>query len=96
MRTLVEAILLLTLIIFLYQFYSYAVTSKGEEKQKRCQATGIISATIGMVCLVYQTPVTAFAGLILMMFGFRLIAHGLDRIDKNIFIDRYQDDDTKQ
>jgi hypothetical protein len=25
----------------------------------------------------------------LIMIGFRLIAHGLDRLDKNIFIDRY-------
>jgi hypothetical protein len=29
-----------------------------------------------------------------MMFGFRLVSFGLDRIDKNTFIDHYGDDDT--
>jgi hypothetical protein len=47
--------------------------------------------TLGIMALVFKSAPFAFFGLILMMLGFRLIARGLDRLDKNIFIDQYDD-----
>ena len=84
---------LLFLIPFLalyYQLYNYATIQKGQERQRICRNLGIISFTLGIVSLVSHDYLFVIAGLIFMMFGFRLIAHGLDRLDKNIFIDRYQ------
>jgi uncharacterized membrane protein HdeD (DUF308 family) len=72
--------------------YSYSVSRKGAEKQSSCQLLGIVYMTAGIVALAFHSPLMAFTGLILIMFGFRLLAQGLDRIDKKIFIDRYDDD----
>jgi hypothetical protein len=94
MGTIIEIAVLITLFAVLYQFYSYTNQSKGAERQKRCQATGIAYLTFGICAFVSKTVLSVFAGLFLMMFGFRLVAHGLDRIDKTTFIDHYRDDDT--
>jgi hypothetical protein len=48
--------------------------------------------TTGICAMVFKSAPSAFLGLILMMFGFRLMAKGLDRLDKNTFIDRYDED----
>jgi sulfite exporter TauE/SafE len=69
--------------------YSYAVTRQKEERQRVCRGLGITLFTVGITSLVTRDSLFVFAGLILIMIGFRLIAHGLDRLDKNIFIDRY-------
>jgi hypothetical protein len=47
--------------------------------------------TLGIIALVFKSAPFAFFGLILMMFGFRLLARALDRLDKRIFIDRFED-----
>jgi hypothetical protein len=86
---------LLVLIPFLtlyYQLYAFAVRQKGVERQNVCRSLGIASFTIGIVCLVFRDLLFGIAGIIFMMFGFRLIAHGLDRIDKKVFIDRFVED----
>jgi uncharacterized membrane protein HdeD (DUF308 family) len=75
-----------------YQFYCYTISGSGEEKQKKCLTLGVISSTIGITCFAFPSTTTVFGGLILMMFGFRLIAKGLDRIDKKIFIDSYNEE----
>ena len=43
--------------------------------------------TIGIVSLVSRDIVFVVSGLILIMFGFRMLAISLDRIDKKTFID---------
>lgn len=96
MKELIQLGILVPLFIMFYQLYSYTISGKGEEKQKKCLILGIISFTVGITCLAIHSIITVFGGMILMMFGFRLIAKGLDRLDKKTFIDRYEDDDTPQ
>jgi hypothetical protein len=90
---LIEMLLLFPLIAILYQFYRFSVKRKDADRQKKCQLLGITYATLGIFCLVFRTPFFIFSGLILLMFGFRLIAYGLDRINKTTFIDRFEEDD---
>jgi hypothetical protein len=45
----------------------------------------------GIAALAYKSVPFAFFGIILMMFGFRLIAKGLDRLEKKVFIDRFEE-----
>jgi hypothetical protein len=88
-RTFIEFLITLPLLAFCYQFFSLAAMSTGVEKQRRCQKLGIIYMTIGVTALVFRSLPFVFFGLILMMSGMRLLAKGLDRIDKKTFIDRY-------
>ncbi len=83
------------LTVVFYQFYAFTVSRKAKEKQDKCQLLGVFYFTIGTFLLVFRSAAGVIAGLILIMLGLRLIAYGLDRIDKKIFIDRYTDDDTK-
>lgn len=80
MHSYVEMILILPLLVLCLQFYSFSVKSKGEVRQDRCQKLGIGFMTLGIVSLAFKTVPSAFLGLILMMFGFRLISKGLDSI----------------
>ena len=88
----VQLFVLVPFLILAAQAYNYAVTKTGEEKQKTCNSLGIACATVGIVILVYRSALLSFAGLILIMMGLRLIAHGLDRIDKKIFIDKFEEE----
>ncbi len=92
MREFIELAILLPFIIMLFQFYRFSIKRTGVEKQKACQVLGIVYSTFGITALSIHSPLFVIAGLLLIMFGLRLIAHGLDRIDKNIFIDRYDKD----
>ena len=92
MHTYVESLIVLPLLVVCYQLYSYSVNGDGREKQERCQQLGISFMTVGITALVLKSAPFAFFGLILIMFAFRLLAKGLDRIDKKIFIDRYEED----
>lgn len=74
------------------QFYNWIVSLKGEEKQKHCKALGVTYTTLGTVCFLFRSLPFAIIGMILFMLGMRLIAHGLDRLDKSVFIDRYDKD----
>jgi hypothetical protein len=94
MKDLIELIILVPLFIMCYQFYAYSMTSKGVDRQKKCQMLGIAYTTVGICSLVFHSPVAVFGGLILIMLGFRLIARGLDRLDKNIYIDQYSEDNN--
>jgi hypothetical protein len=92
MKYFIENIFLLSLLIVFYQFYTYSVSRKALEKQSSCQKLGIVYSTLGVLCLVIHDVSFVVAGFILTMLGLRLIAHGLDRIDKKIFIDRLDED----
>jgi hypothetical protein len=96
MKNLIELVVLIPLFIMCYQFYAFSISSKGVLKQKRCQSLGIAFTTLGICSLVSHTPLAVFGGLILIMLGFRLIASGLDRMDKKIFIDRFNEDDKPE
>jgi hypothetical protein len=85
----IEYMSVTVVVIVFNQFYAYATTRIGKEKQGTCQNLGIVNVSLGVVSLVTHNTPVVFGGLILIMMGLRLIAHGLDRIDKNIFIDRY-------
>lgn len=95
MKDLVELLVLVPLFIMCYQFYAFSMSSKGVERQKRCQSLGIVFTTLGTCSLAFHTPLAVFGGIILIMLGFRLIARGLDRMDKNVFIDHFDEDDHK-
>ena len=87
-----QLLIFLPLLIVCYQFYAFSSQSKGVDKQNRCQKLGIAYMVIGILTLIKREPLFAFFGLVMIMFGFRLMAKGLDRIDKNVFIDQYDDD----
>jgi hypothetical protein len=81
----VESFIVLILLVICLQLYFFASNSIGVQRQDRCQKLGIAFMTIGIVALIFKTvPIVSF-GLILLMFGFRLVSNGLDRLDKNLF-----------
>lgn len=84
-------IFFLSLFPVIYQIYSYAITRQREEKQVVCRGLGIILFSIGVTSLVSRDYFIVYTGLIFMMIGFRLIAYGLDRLDKTIYIDRFKE-----
>jgi len=92
----VKLLLILPFIVFGYQLYRYTVTLKREDRQRACRSLGIIIFPAGVVCLVFRNFYTVIAGLVLIMFGLRLIAYGLERKDRKIFIDRYGEDITEK
>jgi len=85
---------LLPLFAFFYQLYRFAVTQQGIEREKACYSLGISYFTIGTLCLVFRVDILAFPGVLFLMMALLLLAKGLDRKDKKIFIDRYDDDNT--
>lgn len=87
-----QLLIIIPLLVVCYQIYTFTSSRKGVEKQSRCQKLGIAYTVIGILALIWREPLFAFFGLILIMFGLRLMAKGLDRLDKKIFIDRYEDD----
>lgn len=89
MQTYLEFLATLPVMVICYQLYAFAAHSQGEIRQRRFQKLGIAFMTIGITSLVAREPVFVFMGLVLIMAGFRLMAKGLDRLDKKIFIDRY-------
>jgi len=84
-----KPLILLFVFVVIFQMYNYATTREKVEKQKICRGMGIALFSVGVVSLVLRDQFLVFSGLVLMMIGFRLIAHGLDRLDKKIYIDRY-------
>jgi hypothetical protein len=92
MQSYIEALIILPLLVLCYQLYSFSVNSDGRERQGRCQKLGIMFMTLGITALVFKSAPSAFFGLILMMLGFRLLAKGLDRLDKKVFIDQLDED----
>lgn len=91
MKDFVEILFALPVMMIAYQIYSFSVSRSGLEKQERCRTLGIAYMSLGIVSLAFHSIAFVLAGLILIMFGFRLMASGLDRLDKKVFIDRYDD-----
>jgi hypothetical protein len=91
MNPYIETAIILPVFVLCYQLYSFSVKSEGLDRQARCQKLGVTFTTIGICALVIKSAPTAFFGLILIMFGIRLMAKGLDRLDKNTFIDCYDE-----
>jgi len=89
MRTYLEFLAMLPVMVICYQLYAFAARSQGEDRQRRCQKLGIVYMTIGTTCLVTREIALVFFGLVLIMTGFRAMAKGLDRLEKKVFIDRY-------
>jgi len=87
-----KLLIFMPLLVICYQIYSYTSSRTGEEKQTRCRRLGVGYMILGILALVEREPLSGFFGLILIMFAFRLMAKSLDRIDKTVFIDRYDDD----
>ena len=87
-----QLLFLMPLLVICYQIYAFSSSRKGADRQNRCQKLGIGYMVIGILALIERDPLFAFFGLILIMFGFRLMAKGLDRIDKTVFIDSYNDE----
>ena len=92
MNIYVECFIIIPFIVVSFQFYSWIVGLEGVEKQRHCRALGITYTTLGTVCLMFRSLSLAIIGLIFFMLGMRLIAHALDRINKSVFIDRYDQD----
>lgn len=91
MAIFIKLLIMIPLLIICFQIYEFTSSRKGKEKQNRCQTLGIGYMVIGIISLIERDPIFAFFGLILIMFGFRLLAKGLDRIDKKVFIDKYNE-----
>lgn len=91
MAIFIKLLILIPLLIICFQIYKFTTSRKGVEKQNRCQKLGIGYMIIGILSLIERDPIFAFFGLVLIMFGFRLLAKGLDRIDKKVFIDTYNE-----
>lgn len=85
-------ILLLPALLFAYQMYRYTVSLQRVEKQRACRSLGILITAAGIVCLAIHDVIFVMFGFVLIMAGFRLVAFGLDRKNKTVFIDRFQDD----
>lgn len=62
------------LIIFLYQFFRYAVSRHGTEKAKACLELGATYFVLGILSLAFRTLSSAVLGFSLIMFGLILIA----------------------
>ena len=92
MNIYVQCFVVIPFMVVMVQFYWWIVSLKGLERQKHCRVLGVIYTTLGTVCFTFRTLPLAIVGLLLFMLGLRLIAHGLDRIGKTIFIDRLDDD----
>ncbi|MDD2541331.1 MAG: hypothetical protein PHH28_09865 [Desulfuromonadaceae bacterium] len=88
-----EFLITFPLLVVCYQLYSFSANSKGVEKQERCLKLGIAFMTFGITALALKSVPFSFFGIVLMMFGFRLLAKGLDRLDKKKFIDHLEDDE---
>jgi Na+/phosphate symporter len=80
-------------VVVMAQFYTWIVSLEGEEKQRHCKVLGVTYTTLGTVCFMLRSVPLAIMGMILFMLGLRLIAHGLDRLNKSIFIDRFDGDE---
>jgi hypothetical protein len=87
----VKLLVLLPVIVFGYQLYRYTITLQREEKQRACKSLGIIIFSVGVACLALRNVPSFILGIVTIMIGFRLIAFGLDRKNKTIFMDRYDD-----
>jgi hypothetical protein len=88
----IESFVLIPFVVVMFQFYSWIVSLNGVEKQIHCKTLGITYTTIGTICFIFRSLPIAIVGLIIFMLGLRLIAHSLDRINKTIFIDRYDEE----
>jgi hypothetical protein len=92
MELYLQTLFMMPLAILFIQFYLYAVSLKGEERQKSCRLLGIMYMSLGITSLVTRSVPISFGGLIMIMLGFRLMAHGLNRLDKRIYIDRFDEE----
>ncbi|MBL0224662.1 MAG: hypothetical protein IPQ16_03485 [Geobacteraceae bacterium] len=92
MRVFIDILIILPLLVLCYQLYSFSAKSEGLVKQERCQKLGIMFMTLGILALVFRSAPWAFFGLVLIMSSFRLLAKGLDRLDKKTFIDQLDED----
>lgn len=92
MQEFLKYLALLMALMVCYQLYAFSVSRIGKEKQEQCQSLGIVFMSIGIVSLIFRTIPAFMGGLILIMLGFRLIAQGLDRLNKTTFIDQYEED----
>ena len=91
MNIYVQCFVTIPFIVVMFQFYSWIVSLQGVEKQRHCNTLGITFTTLGTVCFIFRSLPLTVVGLLLFMLGLRLIAHGLDRINKTIFIDRFDE-----
>ncbi|HEX5772938.1 MAG TPA: hypothetical protein VFY07_01350 [Geomobilimonas sp.] len=92
MQEFLKYLALLMALVVCYQLYAFSVSRIGKEKQEQCQKLGIVFMSVGIVSLMFRTAPIVIGGLVLIMLGFRLIAQGLDRLNKTTFIDRYDED----
>lgn len=91
-----QLIITLTTLMFLilcFQGYRYSITLTGKEKQETCQHHGIFFTTLGTGAFIFPSVPLAFAGVILIMLGLRLIEHGLERLEKPASNDHHIDEE---
>ena len=92
MNTYIQCFVTIPFIVVMFQFYSWIVSLHGAQKQRHCHVLGVTYTTLGTICFIFRTLPFTVVGLLLFMLGLRLIAHGLDRINKTVFIDRFDED----
>jgi len=85
MSKLIIILAVLAFLILSFQGYSYVTTRTGKNRRDACRQLGIFFFVLGICAFVVRSAPVTFAGLILLMMGMRLMAHGLVRHGKTGF-----------
>ncbi len=82
MSKLIIILAILAFLILCFQGYSYVTTRTGRARRESCRRLGIFYFCLGIIGFVVRSAPVTFAGLILLMMGLRLMAHGMVRHGK--------------
>lgn len=80
-----QMIIILTILAFLilcYQGFSYVTSLTGKKRRDSCRQLGIFYFILGICSFISRSAPAVFTGIILLMMGLRLMAHGLVRHGK--------------
>lgn len=83
-----QLIIILTILAFLvlcYQGFSYVTSLTGKKRRDSCRQLGIFYLILGICSFISRSAPVVFTGIILLMMGLRLMAHGLVRHGKTGF-----------
>lgn len=82
MSQLIIILSILAFLILCFQGYSYVTTLTGKARRDSCRNLGIFYFFLGICSFLSRSAPMVFAGVVLIMMGMRLMAHGLVRHGK--------------
>jgi dolichol kinase len=83
MNIYIKCFLVIPFVVVMFQFYMWIISLEGAEKQKHCKALGTTYTFLGIVSFVFKSFPIGIVGVILIILGLRLIAHGFNLNDEN-------------